>query len=170
MGAETDAARAEVLASRAALLEEVHRLEASARAAVDIPGKIKRQPAKTAGLAAGAAFVALGGPQRLFRRGRRLVLGPKADLPKSMLPKDVEKTLRKLGTDGDHVRSVLEREFARYLADRSKMIRKQDSGANGNGGYSAAAGGSGIGGSAAVSLSGGQASAGPVQIAAPRAV
>jgi hypothetical protein len=124
VGAETDAARAEVLASREALLSEVQRLEASARAAVDIPGKIRRAPAKTAGLAAGTAFVVLGGPQRLFRRARRVVLGPKADLPKSMLPDEVEKAVRKLGDDGDRVRATLEREFAKYLEDRSKL-RKQ---------------------------------------------
>jgi len=68
VGAETDAARAEVLASRAALLDEVQRLEASARAAVDIPAKIRRAPAKTAGLAAGTAFMALGGPNHYVAR------------------------------------------------------------------------------------------------------
>ena len=126
MGAETDAARAEVLASRAALLDEVQRLEASARAAVDIPGKVRRAPAKTAGLAAGTAFVVLGGPQRLYRRARRAVLGPRADMPKSMLPDQIEKTVRKLGTDGDRVRGTLEREFARYLKERSRARRESN--------------------------------------------
>lgn len=126
MGAETDAARAEVLASRAALLNEVQRLEGAARTAVDIPGKVRRAPAKTAGLAAGTAFVVLGGPQRLFRRARRAVLGPQADMPKSLLPKDVEKTVKKLGSDGDKVRGTLEREFARYLDDRAKVRKQAD--------------------------------------------
>lgn len=129
MGAETDAARAEVLASRAALLDEVQRLEASARAAVDIPGKVRRAPAKTAGLAAGTAFLALGGPQRLVRRARRAVLGPNADLPKSLLPKDIEKAVRRLGDDGDRVRGTLEREFAHYLDERSKVRRDSDAAA-----------------------------------------
>ena len=129
MGTETDAARAEVVASRAALLEGVQRLEASARAAVDIPAKVRRAPAKTAGLAAGTAFVVLGGPQRLFRRARRAIRGPAAELPKSMLPKDVEKTIRMLGSDGDKVRGTLEREFARYLDDRSKVRREAELGA-----------------------------------------
>jgi hypothetical protein len=129
VGAETDAARAEVLASRAALLDEVQRLEASARAAVDIPGKVRRAPAKTAGLAAGTAFVVLGGPQRLFRRARRAVLGPQADYPKSLLPKDIEKTVRKLGSDGDKVRGTLEREFAHCLDERAKVRRDSDAGA-----------------------------------------
>ena len=126
MGAETDAARAEVLERRAALLDEVQRLEASARAAVDIPARIRRAPAKTAGLAAGTAFLALGGPQRMLRRARRAIRGPQADLPKSLLPKDIEKTVRKLGTDGDRVRGTLEREFARYLADRANLRRDPD--------------------------------------------
>ena len=126
MGTQTDAARAEVLASRAALLSEVQRLEASARAAVDIPGKARRNPGRTAGLAAGTAFFALGGPRRLYRRARRAVFGPDANLPKSMLPDEVEKTLRVLGTDGDRVRGTVEREFARYLGDRAKFIREQD--------------------------------------------
>jgi hypothetical protein len=129
VGAETDAARAEVLASREALLGEVQRLEASARAAVDIPGKVRRAPAKTAGLAAGTAFVVLGGPQRLYRRVRRAIFGPGSELPKSLLPKDIEKTVRKLGGDGDKVRGTLEREFAHYLDDRAKVRRNTDAAA-----------------------------------------
>ena len=126
MGARTDAARAEVLARRGDLLVEVQRLEASARSAVDIPGKARRAPVKTAGLAAGTAFLALGGPKRIFRRARRAVLGPNADLPKSMLPKDIERAVKALGADGDKVRGSLEREFARYLEERSKARRNGD--------------------------------------------
>jgi hypothetical protein len=96
---------------------------------VDIPAKIKRQPAKTAGIAAGTAFLVLGGPQRIVRRTRRAIFGPQADLPKSMLPKEVEKNLRKLGTDGDKVRPILEREFASYLNDRAKLRTETDRGA-----------------------------------------
>ena len=44
MATETDAARDRVLAARAALGEELETLEASARAAVDIPAKIRRRP------------------------------------------------------------------------------------------------------------------------------
>jgi hypothetical protein len=104
----------------------MQRLEASARAAADIPAKVRRNPARTAGLAAGTAFVVLGGPQRIYRRARRQIFGPGADLPKSMLPKDIEKTLRKLGSDGDKVRPTLEREFAHYLDSRAKVRRERD--------------------------------------------
>ncbi len=126
MGARTDAARAEVLAQREELRSEVQRLEAAGRAAIDIPARARRAPAQTAGLAVGTAFLVLGGPQRLFRRARRAVFGPEADLPRSMLPKDVEKTLRRLGTDGDKVRGTLEHEFARYLDERSKLRRNRE--------------------------------------------
>ncbi len=129
MGAHTDAARAAAVASRGTLEEEVVRLEASARAAVDIPAKIRRAPAKTAGLAAGAVFVAVGGPKRVIRRMVRAVRGPEAELPKSMLPKEVDRTLRKLGSDGDKVRGTIEREFADYLEAKGPERKSRDLGA-----------------------------------------
>lgn len=128
MGPRTDAARAEVLAAREGLDEELLRLEAAGRAAVDIPARLRREPVKVLGTAGGAAFLLLGGPQRLFRRARRAIFGPTADLPKSMLPKEIEKTLRKLGDDGDHVRAALEREFADYLDEKAPARRERDLG------------------------------------------
>jgi hypothetical protein len=122
---ETDAARDRVLAARAALGGELETLEASARAAVDVPAKIRRSPAKAAGIAGGAAFLVLGGPRRVFRAGKRAVTGAPAPLPDSMLPDEVERTLRKLGDDGDKVRGVLERDFAAYVKqanqDRTRL-------------------------------------------------
>lgn len=129
MGASTDAARAEVLAARDGLADEVARLEAAGRAAVDIPAKIRRDPVRTAGLAAGAAFLVVGGPKRLLRRVRRAVRGPAAEMPKSMLPKEVDRALRRLGPDGDAVRSTLEREFATYLDEHAPERRERDLGA-----------------------------------------
>ena len=129
MGASSDAARARVLAARGDLENEIVRLEAAGRSAVDIPTKIRREPAKTAGLAAGTAFLVAGGPRRLFRRARRAIQGPEADMPKSMLPKEVDRELRKLGTDGDKVRGTLEREFARYLDEHREEREKRDLGA-----------------------------------------
>jgi hypothetical protein len=133
VGAPTDAARTEVvaardevLAARRGLEHEVVRLEASARAAVDIPARLRRQPAKVLGAAGGAAFLLLGGPKRLFRRARRAAFGPDADLPKSMLPDEVEKTLKKMGTDGDRVRGTLEKEFAKYLEKTAPERRDRD--------------------------------------------
>jgi hypothetical protein len=113
--AEVLVARAQVLAAREALDEELVRLEASARAAVDIPAKIKRNPVKAAGFAAGAGFLVIGGPKRVFRRAKRAVRGPEEPLPTSMLPKEIDAALGSLGTDGERVRGLIEREFASYL-------------------------------------------------------
>lgn len=126
MAPRTDAARAEVLAARDGLVDEVVRLEAAARAAVDIPARVRREPVKVGGAAAGAAFLLLGGPRRVLRRARRAIFGPEADLPKSMLPDEVEKTLRKMGSDGDRVRGTLEREFAKYLDATAPERRDSD--------------------------------------------
>ena len=123
MGARTDEARAEVVASRQLLLVEVGRLEAAGRSAIDIPAKIRRSPAKVAALAAGAAFVVLGGPKRTIGAIRRAVRGPKADLPKSMLPEQIDKALHSLGDDGNRVRGLLEREFVDYL-EKNKPVRE----------------------------------------------
>jgi hypothetical protein len=129
VGARTNAARAEVLAAREGLGEELVRLEAAGRAAVDIPARLRREPAKLAGSAAGAAFLLLGGPGRVVKGIRRAIFGPGADLPKSMLPPEVEKTLKKLGPDGEKVRATLEREFADYLDEKGPQRRERDLGA-----------------------------------------
>jgi hypothetical protein len=129
VGASTDAARARVLAARGELEDEVVRLEAAGRSAVDIPSKIRREPAKTAGLAAGTAFLVAGGPKRLFKRVRRAIQGPEADMPKSMLPKEVDRELKKLGSDGEKVRGTIEREFARYLDEHRQERESRDLGA-----------------------------------------
>jgi hypothetical protein len=126
VGTRTDAALAEVVAARAGLAGEVDRLEAAGRAAVDIPAKIKRSPAKVAAVAGGAAFLAVGGPRRVIRRARKTVTGHEdAPLPKALLPKDIEKALKKLGTDGDKVRGTLERDFSHYLDERAAQRRNE---------------------------------------------
>ena len=125
MGTRTDAALAQVVAARADLGDQVDRLEAAGRAAVDVPAKVRANPAKAAGIAAGGAFLAVGGPKRLFRRARRAITGKEEELPSELLPKDVEKALRKIGTDGSKVRGTLERDFAKYLDDRSKERKKE---------------------------------------------
>jgi hypothetical protein len=125
VGTRTDAAHAEVLAARAELDAQIDRLEAAGRAAVDIPAKVKASPGKAAGIAAGGAFLAVGGPKRLFRRAKRAITGKEEELPSELLPKEVEKTLKKLGTDGRKVRGTLEREFANYLDERAKERKKE---------------------------------------------
>jgi hypothetical protein len=122
VGARTAAARAEVVARRQILLDEVIGLEAAGRSAIDIPAKIRHSPAKAAALAAGTAFMILGGPKKTFNLVRRRVMGPTADLPTSMLPEQIDKALRALGDDGNRVRGVIEREFVDYL-EKNKPVR-----------------------------------------------
>jgi hypothetical protein len=125
VGTRTDAAQAAVVAARADVADQVDRLEAAGRAAVDIPAKVKANPAKAAGVAAGGAFLALGGPKRLYRRAKRAVTGKDDELPSELLPKDVEKAIKRLGSDGKAVRGTLEREFAKYLEDRQSERKKE---------------------------------------------
>ena len=107
MATEADAARERVLAARSDVALEIERLEASARAAVDVPAKIRRNPVRTAAIVGGAGFVALGGPRRLFRRAKTAIVGPDAPLPEQMLPEEIEKALKRLGSDGERVRGVI---------------------------------------------------------------
>ena len=128
MGEGSDAARAQVLAAREALADELERLEASARTAVDVPAKVRRNPGKAVGVAAGAGFLLVGGPKRVFRRAKRAVLGPPEPLPTSMLPKEIDKAIRELGDDGEKVRGTIEREFASYLEQTAPQRKKRDVG------------------------------------------
>lgn len=126
MGEAAIAARAEVLTARGAVEEQLEQLEASARAAVDIPAKVRRNPVRTAAVAGGAAFIFLRGPGKVYRRAKRAVFGAEPELPTSMLPKEIDETLRKLGTDGDRVRGTIERDFAAYLADNADARQGRD--------------------------------------------
>jgi hypothetical protein len=125
VGTRTDAALAQVVAARADVDAELDRLEAAGRAAVDIPAKVRNEPVKAAGVAAGAAFLALGGPKRLFRRVKTAIRGEEEPLPSKLLPDEVNKVLRKLGSDGKKVQLTLDKEFAKYLDDRSKERKKE---------------------------------------------
>ena len=129
MGEGSDAARTQVLAARQAVDDELIQLEASARAAVDLPAKVRRNPAKTAGLAAGAGFLLLGGPKKVLRGARNAIFGRPDPLPRSMLPKEIDKALGELGEDGTRVRGTIEREFAAYLKDKGPELRERDLGA-----------------------------------------
>jgi ElaB/YqjD/DUF883 family membrane-anchored ribosome-binding protein len=123
VAAEQDAARDRVLAARADLEAQVETLQASGRAAVDIPARIRQSPAKAAAIGASLGFVLLRGPQRLYRALRKAIFGTPAPMPKRMLPKDIEKTLRSMGDDGEKVRGTLERDFADYVKKAEKDRR-----------------------------------------------
>ncbi len=120
MATEQDAARDRVLAARAEFETQLEQLGASGRAAVDIPARVRESPAKAVGVVAAVGFLALKGPQRTFRAVRRAIWGEPEPMPKRMLPPEVEKTLRKLGDDGEKVGAALERDFADYAKKAHK--------------------------------------------------
>ena len=126
MGEATESARAQVVASRGRLDDEIVRLEASARAAVDVKAKVKKHPVKAAGVVAGAGFLAVGGPKRVFRGVKHAIFGKPDPLPKSLLPDEIEAAVTALGTDGAKVRGKLEREFGRYLRETAPLGKDRD--------------------------------------------
>ncbi len=109
-----------VAAARDGLGEEIVRLEATARAAVDVRAKVRRNPGKTAAVVAGTAFVVVKGPRRVFRTVKRRIVGAPDPLPPSLLPDQVEQAIRALGDDGAKVRGALERDFAAYVDTNRK--------------------------------------------------
>lgn len=120
MASEQDAARDRVLAARTGLETELDTLRAAGRAAIDIPARIRQSPAKAAALGGAVGFLVLRGPQRLYRAVRKAIFGTPAPMPKKMLPKEIEKTLRSMGEDGEKVRGTLERDFAVYVKKAEK--------------------------------------------------
>jgi hypothetical protein len=124
MGTSTDQARDAVIAARQGLLDEAEGMRRSAIEAINLPAKARDDPLRVGALAAGGAFVVLGGPRRLIGRIRRALLG--APVPKSLLPDEIEKAVQGMGKDSKAVRAHLEREFADYLeehrADRERSM------------------------------------------------
>jgi hypothetical protein len=135
MASRSDAARAGVEAARADVLEEVARLEAVGRSSLDVSSRVREDPVRAAAITGAAVFLVTGGPSRLYRflrrRIRRIFFGPSPEFPPSMLPEEVERTLRKLGAEGDTARGTLERDFARYLAERGSFRQASASRATG---------------------------------------
>ena len=123
---EVLAARADVRAARLGLEEELERMEAALRSAVDIKAKIRRNPVKVAAAAAGTGFLVVGGPRRVIRGARNAIFGKPSPLPKAMLPDEIEQAVKALGDDGDKVRGALERNFARYLEQNAPERKGRD--------------------------------------------
>jgi hypothetical protein len=110
------AARKGVEAARAGVETELDNLGSAARAAVDIPAKIRRNPVRTAGLAGGAVFLLAGGPWRVGKGVEKRLFPKRYSRPPRVLPKKVEEAVGRLPEeDQEMVRAHLERDFAAYL-------------------------------------------------------
>jgi len=55
-----------------------------------------------------------------------MIRGPEAELPKSLLPKEIDRSLRSIGSDGDKVRGTIERDFARYLEEKAEARKERE--------------------------------------------
>jgi len=109
-------ARQKVVEARQGVDRELDDLTTAARAAVDIPAKVRRNPGKTAAVAGSAAFLLLGGPKRVARTAERRFFPKRAARVPTVLPKDIEKAIRNLEPDQqDQVRGHLERDFVTYV-------------------------------------------------------
>jgi len=116
MADATAEARQQLIDARRNAESELDTLGSSTRAALDFPAKIKRHPVETVGVLGGVAFMLLGGPKRVAKAGERRFFPERANRPPTLLPKDVDKTLKRLPEeDREHVRAHLERDFAAYL-------------------------------------------------------
>jgi hypothetical protein len=124
MGEETRTARQEVLAARASLSGEVDELGSAARSAVDIPAKVRKNPVQTVGVAAGAAFLAVGGPKRVLKAVERRVFPSRAQKAKGFLPRELSRAIDSLGDDAAKAREHVEGEFAKFLEKRAPDAEK----------------------------------------------
>jgi hypothetical protein len=109
-------ARQEVENARQAVSNELDELGGAARRAVDIPAKVRNNPARTVGVAGGAAFLLLGGPKRLAKAAEARFFPKRVYKRDRALPKDVQKTINKLpAEDREQVEARLEQDFQSYL-------------------------------------------------------
>src|SRR5688572_19026176 len=109
-------ARQEVENARRGLEQGLDDLGTAARAAIDIPAKVKRNPLRTAGLAGGAAFLVLGGPKRAAKAAEARFFPRRAEKRDRALPKNVQATLSRIEPEErEKVEAHLERDFAAYL-------------------------------------------------------
>ena len=116
MADETAEARQRVVDARRDASSELDTLGSSTRAALDFPAKVRRHPVETVGILGGLAFLVLGGPRRVAKSTERRLFPERANRPPTLLPKEVDKTLKSLPEeDREQIRAHLERDFAAYL-------------------------------------------------------
>lgn len=118
MAQSTAEARQEVENARRVAGAELNELGEAARAAIDIPAKVRRNPLRVAGLASGLAFLALGGPKRVLRAAESRFWPSRQQRVKQVLPDEVARVVNRLGDEAEAVRDHLERDFVRYLEKR----------------------------------------------------
>jgi hypothetical protein len=130
MGETLAETRLEVAAQRESVEETAEQLRASIRRAVDIPAKLRENPALFGSLAAGTAFLVVGGPRRLLRAARQRVRPAHPDQAYRTLPGAlqgwVDAATATLGSGRDEARRTMSEELLRWRNEpRSKKARRE---------------------------------------------
>lgn len=127
MGETLAETRLDVEAQRAAIEQTADRLRERARRAVDVKAKLRENPVLFGGLAAGAVFLAAGGPMRLLRAARRRVAPTRTEQAYDALPRGMQRWVDALaegvGPKGEEARRLLAEELQRWRHE--PMSRKQ---------------------------------------------
>jgi len=134
MGETLAETRVEVSAQRADVEQTAQQLQARVRRALDIRAKIRENPVLVGGLAAGAVFLAVGGPIRLLRAARRRVAPTRVEQAYDTLPKALQRWVDAasdaVGPKADEARRTLAEELQRWRAEptdkkRARQLAKE---------------------------------------------
>jgi len=127
MGETLAETRVEVSAQRAQVEQTAQQLQARVRRALDIRAKIRENPVMMGGLAAGAVFLAVGGPIRLLRAARRRIAPTRVEQAYDTLPKALQRWVdiasEAVGPKADDARRTLAEELQRWRAEPSDKKR-----------------------------------------------
>jgi hypothetical protein len=127
MGETLAETRVEVTAQRAQVEETAQQLQARVRRALDIRAKIRENPVMVGGLAAGAVFLAVGGPIRLLRAARRRIAPTRVEQAYDTLPKALQRWVdtasEAVGPKAEDARRTLAEELQRWRAEPTDKKR-----------------------------------------------
>ena len=134
MGETLAETRVEVSTQRADVEQTAQQLQARVRRALDIRAKIRENPVLVGGLAAGAVFLAVGGPIRLLRAARRRVAPTRVEQAYDTLHKALQRWVDAasdaVGPKADEARRTLAEELQRWRAEptdkkRARQLAKE---------------------------------------------
>ena len=121
MGETLAETRIEVTAQRAQVEQTAQQLQARVRRALDIRAKLRENPVMVGGLAAGAVFLAVGGPIRLLRAARRRIAPTRVEQAYDTLPKALQRWVDTatdaVGPRAEEARQTLATELQRWRAE-----------------------------------------------------
>jgi hypothetical protein len=130
MGETIAETRLEVSAQREAIEATAARLRQRVRRAIDLPAKVRENPALVGGLAAGAAFLLVGGPRRLLRTARQRVAPAAPDHAYRALPAPmrawVDAATTSLGQGADEARRGMSEELLRWRNEPKGRKARRD--------------------------------------------